>query len=104
LGQRKRLREKIVSYFNNNGIIALKKCVCRSLTNCQKNLKKEMINILKTPLEILIAKKRIAININVIFNFFGVIDLYKKNYVNPKKNCENFEFINFQKSLAHSVC
>jgi hypothetical protein len=24
--------------------------------------------------------------------------------VNPKKNCENFEFINFQKSLAHSVC
>jgi hypothetical protein len=69
-----------------------------------KKIEKEMINSLKTPLEILIAKKRIAININVIFNFFGVIDLYKKNYVNPNFFFEEFEFINFQKPFAHSVC
>jgi hypothetical protein len=37
-----------------------------------------MNNSLKSPLEILLAKERIATKINVISNFFGAIDLYKK--------------------------
>jgi hypothetical protein len=63
-----------------------------------------MNNCLKSPLEILLAKKRIATNINAISNFLGAIDLNKTNYVNPKKFSEEFEFINFQKPFAYSVC
>jgi hypothetical protein len=51
-----------------------------------KRNEKEMNNSFKSPLEILIAKERIATNINVISNFFGAMDLYKFFLCEPKTN------------------
>jgi hypothetical protein len=39
----------------------------------------EKLNNLKNPLEILLTKKRVAMNVIAISNFFKVVDPYKKD-------------------------
>jgi hypothetical protein len=69
------LKKTPMSYFKNNGIIALKKNVDVNHGLIAKKLKK-VNNNLKGPMERALANKRSMVNGNAISNFFGIMNFY----------------------------
>jgi hypothetical protein len=65
------LRKDLVSYFKNNGIIILK-IVDANHGEIAKTIEEKVNSTLKSPLERLLANKRLAMNANEIFNFLQV--------------------------------
>jgi hypothetical protein len=68
LNQKTRLRKGLVSYFKNNGIIILK-IVDPTHEEIAKTIEEKVNSSLRSPLERLLANKRLIMNANAIFNF-----------------------------------
>jgi hypothetical protein len=92
LEPRTKLRKNLVSYFKNNGITTLKRHMNVDHGLIVKKIKEKMNNM-KSPLERQPLKKRPIMTTSAISNFFGAIDLYKKDNVHQKDFEENLSLL-----------
>jgi hypothetical protein len=76
-----KVKKGLVSYFKNNGIIVFKKHMDANHGLIVKKIEEEVNNNFKSRLENQLVKKRFVVNASVISNFFGAINLYKKDNV-----------------------